>query len=55
MIIRKSMFLGGEYTSFPAKQFASFWNTLIAVADKRCGGHDGCKADRSRMYRFINS
>ena len=24
------MFLGGGYTSFPAKEFASFWNTLIA-------------------------
>ena len=25
------VFLGGEYTSFPAKEFASFWNTLILL------------------------
>ena len=27
------MFLGGEYTSFPAKEFASSWNTLIPKTD----------------------
>ena len=38
MIMRKSMFLGGEYASFPAKEFASFWNTLIGDRRAKEGG-----------------